>query len=187
MVTDWLYRHRGWTAVPLAVALVWGARPTAWSLGVGLLLVVAFEALRVAALRYAGAHTRGRSLRAPHLATGGPYARMRHPLYVGNAGVCAGLLVASRAGWPWFPALVAGAFLVQYALFIRHEERFLAATFGPVWHDYAAAVPAAGWGSGLRPGARPVLTLPEALRVEFSTLRTILVLSLLVALRPLWR
>ena len=185
-MTEWLYRHRGVTAVPLAVALVWGARPTAVSLGVGLLLVLAFEALRVASLRYAGVHTRGRSLRAPHLATGGPYARMRHPLYLGNAGVCAGLLLASRAGWPWFPVLVAGAFLMQYALFIRHEERFLAATFGPDWNDYAAAVPAVGWTSGLHPRTPPVLSLAEALRVEFPTLRTLLVLSLLVALRPLW-
>lgn len=184
----WLYRHRGLTAAPFAAYLVWAARPTAQSFALGLGLVLLSEALRVNAIRYAGGHTRGLSLRAPRLATGGPYARLRHPLYVGNAGVCAGLIVAAWAGWPTFPFLFAAAFLVQYALFIRREERFLAETFGAEWRAYAARVPAVGWGSAGVPEARPapVLGVNEALRVEFSTLRTILVLLVLVAMRAKW-
>ena len=192
----WLYRHRGATAVPLAVYVVWAARPTFGAFACGALLALAGEALRVAALRHAGAHTRGRNLRAPHLATGGPYARLRHPLYVGNALACAGLLTASRAGWPGFPALFALLFAAQYALFIRREERFLAAAFGPTWRAYAARVPALGIpptrGKGTSAAVAaaavgpPPAPLGAALRLEFPTLRTLVVLLILIALRPLW-
>lgn len=193
--TAWLYRHRGATAVPLALYAVWAARPTPLSLAAGVLLCAAGEGLRVAALRHAGGHTRGRTLRAPRLVTEGPYAVLRHPLYLGNALASSGLVVASRAGWPLFPLLFAALFLLQYTLFMRREERFLADTFGAAWCAYAARVPALGLP---RPGAAaaarragepappapPPLGLGAALRLELSTLRTVLVLLLLVALRP---
>ena len=186
----WLYRHRGATAVPLALFAVWAARPTPITLLIGALLCAAGEWLRVSALRHVGAHTRGRTLRAPRLATTGPYARLRHPLYAGNALACAGLLVASQAGWPLFPALFAVLFAGQYALFIRREERFLAAEFGDAWRRYAARVPALGWAAGQASapaggGAAAPLGLGPALRLEASTLRTVVILLLLIALRPL--
>lgn len=189
-VVDWLYRHRGATAVPLALFVVCAARPTPITLLLGALLCAAGEWLRVSALRHVGAHTRGRTLRAPRLATTGPYGRLRHPLYAGNALTCAGLLVASRAGWPFFPALFAALFVGQYALFIRREDRFLAAEFGDAWRRYATRVPALGWAAGepstpAGSGAAAPSGLGPALRIEAPTLRTVAILLLLIALRPL--
>jgi hypothetical protein len=123
--SDWLYRHRGETAVPFALALVVLARPT-WSRIVGgMAIVVVGECLRVWAASHIGNHARGRTFRQPTastLARGGPYRLMPHPLYAGNLLVCAGLLVMARAGEPWFPVVFLLLFCAQYSLFIRREE-----------------------------------------------------------------
>ena len=73
------------------------------------------------------------------LATEGPYARIRHPQYVGFLLVMIGLLVQ----WPTIPTLVMFPVLaVVYRRLARSEEAEVAATFGPAWRDYAARTPA---------------------------------------------
>ncbi|EHK55594.1 methyltransferase family protein [Allomesorhizobium alhagi] len=73
------------------------------------------------------------------LATGGPYAYVRHPQYVGFVLVMAGFLVQ----WPtlltlaMFPVLVA-----MYARLSFTEEREARKEFGEAYHRYAASVPA---------------------------------------------
>ncbi len=77
--------------------------------------------------------------RSRKLATGGPYARVRHPQYVGFVLVLSGFLLQ----WPtlltlaMFPALV-----WMYVRLARSEERETEAEFGAVWRRYAAEVPA---------------------------------------------
>lgn len=80
-----------------------------------------------------------RAQRSGALATKGPYAVTRHPQYLGFIAILVGFLLQ----WPtlltllMFPVLVA-----MYVRLARREEREAAATFGGVWHAYAAATPA---------------------------------------------
>lgn len=71
------------------------------------------------------------------LATGGPYAWMRNPLYVANALAIVGTgLIAG----PLWLAPLAGlwAFLV-YDQVVRHEEQRLAQKYGAAYASYCAA------------------------------------------------
>lgn len=73
------------------------------------------------------------------LATAGPYARIRHPQYVGFVLIMLGFLFQ----WPtlltlaMFPILV-----VMYVRLARSEERESEREFGPAWRAYAAHTPA---------------------------------------------
>ncbi len=77
--------------------------------------------------------------REKRLATTGPYARVRHPQYIGFIAIMTGFLVQ----WPtlltllMFPILV-----VMYARLARREEREARETFGEAWDAYAAHTPA---------------------------------------------
>jgi protein-S-isoprenylcysteine O-methyltransferase Ste14 len=73
------------------------------------------------------------------LATTGPYARMRNPLYFGSAFLAAGFVVAG-ASW-WAAALVTAYFVSFYAAVMRNEEADLRASFGGPFDEYAARVP----------------------------------------------
>jgi methanethiol S-methyltransferase len=73
------------------------------------------------------------------LATGGPYASIRHPQYVGFALVMAGFLVQ----WPTL--LTLAMFPILVAMYVRLsfiEERETRKEFGDAYDRYAARVPA---------------------------------------------
>jgi protein-S-isoprenylcysteine O-methyltransferase Ste14 len=159
--------------LPILAALVWG-RPTALSLGVGLGLMATGEGLRLWGAAYLGKTARSSRPRAGKLVTGGPYGHTRHPLYLGNFLLTLGFTLASGAGFPWFPGLVAVGFLLLYRGHARREEAVLAAAFPAAWETYAGAVPGRGWRRrGARiPGAGEAAppTLRRALAVEAWTL-----------------
>ena len=73
------------------------------------------------------------------LATTGPYAWVRNPLYLANGLVLLGC--ATVAGPLWLvPLTGAWAFLV-YELVVRHEERRLSQKHGAAYARYCASVP----------------------------------------------
>ena len=113
------------------VALVL-AQPTALSLALGGLLAVAGEALRVWASGYIE--------KTQSLATGGPYAYTRNPLYLGSVLVGLGVALAS---WRIEAAVVAGLYFVAfYPSVIREEAAFLKAKFASDYEAWAREVPA---------------------------------------------
>lgn len=73
------------------------------------------------------------------LATGGPYAWVRNPLYVGSflmmVGFCTLLLE------PPLIAAMAVPVAIMYWLAVRDEEGLLAELFPDAWREYAARVP----------------------------------------------
>lgn len=73
--------------------------------------------------------------KARELATTGPYALSRNPLYLGAAFMLAGVvcLVPDLLT----AAVLFGIFFVLYYTTIRSEEEFLRARFGKAWDDYA--------------------------------------------------
>jgi hypothetical protein len=118
----------GWALGALVLAL---ARPTPWSLLLGLPPALLGEALRV----WASGHIE----KTRRLATGGPYAHSRNPLYVGSVLIALGVAVACAS--PWVAAAMAAYFLAFYPSVMREEAAFLAAKFPEEHAAWAAAVP----------------------------------------------
>ena len=113
-----------------AVLYFWLARPVWGSIALGAVLVV--PGLLVRAL--ASGHVRKNEA----LATSGPYAYTRNPLYLGSLLIGVGFAVAARSWWVGV-ALVA-MFLAIYVPVIRGEEAFLRGKF-PEFEEYARRVP----------------------------------------------
>jgi protein-S-isoprenylcysteine O-methyltransferase Ste14 len=74
------------------------------------------------------------------LATTGPYAYVRHPIYTGMLG----MLVATGLAISHWTALLAALviFFVGTIIRVRSEERLLREAFGEQFDDYARRVPA---------------------------------------------
>lgn len=70
------------------------------------------------------------------LSTHGPYALVRHPLYVGNLLVCAGFCLASGV-W-WSVPTAAAVLLLFYPPAIRYEDQKLRGLFPDQWEPWAA-------------------------------------------------
>jgi methanethiol S-methyltransferase len=79
-----------------------------------------------------------RARRDGQLATAGPYARVRHPQYVGFVLIMFGFLLQ----WPTLVTLI--MFPILVAVYMRlaiAEERDAEVQFGEVWHRYAQSTP----------------------------------------------
>lgn len=107
------------------------ARPRPWSLLSGFALALAGEAVRL----WASGHIE----KTRTLATGGPYAHTRNPLYLGSTMMAAGIALAAAS--PWAAPAVAGYLLAFYPAVIREEAAFLAERFSPAYRDWAREVP----------------------------------------------
>jgi protein-S-isoprenylcysteine O-methyltransferase Ste14 len=73
------------------------------------------------------------------LATTGPYAHTRNPLYFGSFLIAAGFAMAVH--WALL-LLVVAFFVLVYAPNIERERRHIRERFGPEYDDYAENVPA---------------------------------------------
>jgi len=74
------------------------------------------------------------------IATGGPYAHVRNPLYFGSLLLAVGLGLISGLG-VWGVGLMVSLFLVFHLAAIFYEEAFLSAKFGGPYLDYVRRVP----------------------------------------------
>jgi protein-S-isoprenylcysteine O-methyltransferase Ste14 len=113
-----------------AVFYFWLARPTWRSIIFGAIVVV--PGLLIRAL--ASGHVR----KNESLATSGPYAYTRNPLYLGSLLMGVGFAVAARSWWVGIALVV--MFLAIYMPVIRDEEAFLRTKF-PEFDEYARRVP----------------------------------------------
>lgn len=107
------------------------AQPTRDSLLVGGILAIAGELVRL----WASGHIE----KTRKLATGGPYAHTRNPLYVGSVLMALGLLAAVRH--PLSIALGLGYLALFYPAIIREEAKFLRSRFPDEYHAWAREVP----------------------------------------------
>ena len=139
------YRHRGLVPVLPLLYLFWAADPREPWLAAGLALMAAGEAVRTWGAAHLGMTARSSRPRAGKLVTHGPFAHTRHPLYWGNFALAVGFALASGAGRPWFPVLVAGGFVLLYAGHARREEATLARAFPDAFAAYRREVPAWRW------------------------------------------
>ena len=139
---DWSDRA-AWLRVrlqlPLALGYFWFAEPSIESLLVAAALMVLGLLIR----GWAAGHVR----KYDGVTVTGPYAWVRHPLYLGTAVLLVALAVAARN--VWLAGLIAMYFLAFFIPTFRREERFKLAESDDFYEFYRAVVPA------LIPGLRP--------------------------------
>ena len=153
------------------------SHPTPESLAIGFPISVGGLALRGWA---AGCLAKDRNL-----ATAGPYAHVRNPLYVGTLTVAAGLVVASRN--VWLGILFAAVFLFVYLPVIQLEEQHLRDLF-PSYETFARNVPAlfprlTAWKDASGPGFTAALYRKNR---EYQAALGFLAGALYLIVRALW-
>ena len=139
-IREWIFKMRGglWTLIFLIILFT--AKKNNFNLKqilIALAFIIAGQLWRCWAVGFIGLY-RGENVKAQKLATTGPYALMRNPLYFGN------FLI----GFGW--AIIAGFYAVMifvvsfYVLYnlsiIPHEENFLRSKFGIEYESYCAKV-----------------------------------------------
>ena len=148
------FAARGWVLALLFAALVWSRAlvgraeaPLRWEM---LAVVAAGMLLRAWAGVHLGSHGNGSKAESPVLATTGPYAFSRNPLYLSNLAIGGGLVFfANSLSQPWTAALL--VFLLGHHVALAWwEEKHLRLSRPAEYAVYAAATPR--WFS-LRPPA----------------------------------
>jgi protein-S-isoprenylcysteine O-methyltransferase Ste14 len=118
------------------------AQPTAWTMGIGIIVAAAGEFIRFWGVAYAGSLTRVTgSVGAPEVIVAGPFARVRNPLYVGNLLTYIGIGIMSNALFPWLVLAAAVWFGFQYYQIVLLEENFLEKEFGTAYTEFKRNVP----------------------------------------------
>ena len=170
-----LFRFRSFTPVPILLGLAWflwrsrgvpgpgGAHVDMLFNVLGVLVAFLGQALRFYTLGQVpeGTSGQGSALEASTLNTRGPYAYVRNPLYVGNLGICLGLMLIAHDPWVYLGGLA--FFFGEYFFIIRAEENFLRQQFGLRFDDFCQKVPR--WVPRLTPA------YPGALRTGFDARR----------------
>lgn len=129
--TNFWIRWRVRVGYPVALVYLALARPTLLSLAVGGAIGVVGLLIRA----WAAGHLRKHQA----LATEGPYAFTRNPLYFGSVILAAGFVFAGKSIWA---AIVVAAYLgLFYPVVMRKEEAELQRHYGNDFRNYAANVP----------------------------------------------
>lgn len=108
------------------------AQPVPWALYLTTAIVVIGVVIRMWAS--------GFIMKNKELATNGPYALVRHPLYVGNIVIVYAFAGASGIWWSFLAATV--FFMFYYPTAIEYEDRKLSALFGDAWREFSKNTPA---------------------------------------------
>jgi protein-S-isoprenylcysteine O-methyltransferase Ste14 len=116
---------------PLALAVLWFARPTPRSIVIGAAVGLIGLWLRAYAAGYLQKHE--------ILTLTGPYTHTRNPLYLGSAILAVGAAVATHS---WVSSVLLGVyFTIFYPVVMRREEAELREHYGARFEEYARAVP----------------------------------------------
>jgi protein-S-isoprenylcysteine O-methyltransferase Ste14 len=167
---DLVQRFRVAAGLLLAVAFVWLARPTTGSIAAG----AAISAIGLILRGWAAGHL----AKNERLATTGPYAWTRNPLYAGSLIVAGGIAVA--AGSPVLALLFAAVFTLVYLPAIQLEEEHLRKLF-PAYGGYAESV---GWLWPTRRAVRGKTRFSWSLYVRNQEYQALI--AWLLALAALW-
>jgi protein-S-isoprenylcysteine O-methyltransferase Ste14 len=183
----WLFRYRSFLPVPLALMLLLirsGEVDGRALMAAGALIVAAGQSLRLWAVRHIGTISRTRTTRYGPLMTGGPYAIVRNPLYVGNWLLWTGFAVWSRLLWMLPIAWI--VFFVQYRAIAKWEAAFIRSKYLTAYDDYAGQVRA--WMPRWPPRAALLAVTPlhpwrEVFFSERGTLLAVALMSLLLTIK----
>ena len=148
------FAARGWVLALLFAGLVWSRAllsrsdaPLRWEM---LSILAVAMLLRAWAGAHLGPHGNGAKAEAPALATTGPYAFSRNPLYLSNIAIGTGLVFFANALSDETTVAVLLFLFLHHVVLARWEEKHLRQTWPVEYEAYAAATPR--WFS-LRPPA----------------------------------
>ncbi len=127
-----LFKPRFAVVYPFGIFVVFFSNSNDSSIMAGIWFIIAGLLIRLWANGYA--------VKMDKLTTCGPYAFVRHPLYVGTTFLVVGFIVMLRAYYAG--ALLLGAMIIIYYRTIKKEERLLKEKFKDTYLDYQAKVPA---------------------------------------------
>lgn len=130
-VCHFLFRRRTFVVLVSLLIMAALARPTPVMLSIGVALAVLAEAWRIWAS--------GTIHKTEEVTTGGPYAYVRHPLYVGSFLHAVAYCFMSGL-WPSF-LIVVPLFCLLYGVAVFVEERMLLRLFGEEYAAYSRQVP----------------------------------------------
>ncbi len=184
-IRELLFNYRSYTPIPLLIAVLILAEPTAQTLIAGFIIALLGESIRIWGVRHAGGATRTTSgAGASSLITHGPFAYVRNPLYVGNFLLSGGLVIMSWAWMPWMLLIFLVMFALQYSMIVSLEEEELQKRFGDEYRAYCEQVPR--WIPRLTPfrehDVRPA-SLARTLKVEDNTLFSFAAVTILLVLK----
>ena len=133
---------RQWFAVLFVLLVSWFGSTNETLLIAGAAIAAVGEIIRL----WASGHVKKNKV----LATDGPYAYVRHPLYVGNILIVVGFSVASNLWWSY--VLMIALLLFYYPPTISYEDNKLKGIFGDEWVAWSenihALIPTFGNKSG---------------------------------------
>ena len=118
---------RQWFAVLFVLLVSWLGDTNLTLLYAGAAVAAVGELIRM----WASGHVK----KNKELATNGPYAYVRHPLYVGNILILVGYSVASNMWWPF--VLMAFLLWFYYPPAISYEDNKLEKIFGEQWIEWS--------------------------------------------------
>lgn len=141
LVFSVLFKTRGLLMAPLVLVMAlnfaWECEVESLNLGLGLPIFVLGWVTRI----WSQGHLKYRlRLPVPELATSGPYALMRNPVYVGNTMILVGLSILCELYW-FVPVVLAWCGLVYHFAVVGFEEVRLRKMFGEEYIRYANRVP----------------------------------------------
>ena len=187
-VGEWFFKNRSITPIPLIIlmfVLNFGrVRSPYVTYGLGLLIILLGEFVRIWGVGVAGSITRTRKGTVRELVTSGPFAYVRNPLYLGNLLLVCGFVIFSQLLWLLPIAIV--LFFVQYIPIVKFEERILVSNFKEEYKKYRSAVPA--WLPSLRkrfPPSEHTFIFRRAIKSERNTLTTIVIVLAVLLVKNL--
>lgn len=130
-VVAFLFRRRTFIVLLGIIAMIPWSRPQPVALGIGFAIAAAAEAWRIWAA--------GTIHKTEELTTSGPYARVRHPLYVGS--FLHAIALCCMTGLWQSALIILPMFAVLYSAAAATEEAMLYKVFGERYAEYCRNVP----------------------------------------------
>jgi protein-S-isoprenylcysteine O-methyltransferase Ste14 len=137
---QFFFKYRSYTPLVFVIPLLLYARPSLLTMLIGLLIAAIGEYLRFWGVSYAGSETRTTKVGAGNLATQGPFAYLRNPLYAGNILIYFGISIMANSLFPYLQIIALLFFYIQYHFIIEEEEDFLRSKYKEKYDDYFKSV-----------------------------------------------
>ena len=189
-IRNFIFKNRGVIPVPIVLYLIFSSNPgiNFYSF-LGFVLILLGESLRINSVRYAGGKTRSVHLKSSDLATNGPYAYVRNPIYIGNTIIWCGAVLLSNT-----PFLLPTVFFIffffclEYNVIISLEEEYLSKEYGNQYIKYKKNVPKliprfSKWDEGKNFYKN---NLVDTIKIEKSTLQGLGLFFLIIIMKSIY-